>query len=441
MEQVELLILKNLLYNEDYVRKVIPFLKSEYFENQIQKIIFEEIFLFVEKYNKLATKEILCIELEKRSDISDSIFKEAVDLLTSFENESVENNWLISTTESWCRDRAIYLALVESIHIADGKNEQKSRNSIPSILESALAVSFDNHIGHDYFEDYEKRYESYRAVEDKISFDITYLNKITKGGISKKTLTILMAPTGLGKSLALCHIAASTLLQNKNVLYITLEMSEEKISERIDANLMNINIKDFPSLPKNIFESKINSISKKTQGSLIVKEYPTSSAHTGHFKSLINELRLKKSFNPDLIIVDYMNICASSRYKSNFSVNSYSYVKAIAEELRGLAVECNVPLLTATQVNRCLSLDTILEKKGGETVLIKNINVGDEILSHSGYVKVQNIFPIETQEVYEIETKSGKKIICSSRHIFPTDEGEKNILSGLKIGDNLFTIK
>lgn len=352
MEQVEFLILRNLLYNEPYVRKVLPFIKSEYFENQNQKIIFEEIFSFIDEYNDLITKEALCIEIEKRTDINESTYKEILQIVSCLDDISVELQWLIDTTEKWCRDRAIYLALMESIHIADGKDEKKNRDSIPSILSDALAVSFDSHIGHDYLGDYESRYEFYHKKEEKLEFDLEYLNKITKGGIARKTMSIFMASTGAGKSLTLCHIAASTLLQGKNVLYITLEMSEEKIAERVDANLLDVDIKDFSTLPKSVFESKVNSVSKKTQGKLIIKEYPTSSAHVGHFKSLLNELKLKKSFTPDLIVVDYMNICSSSRYKNNISVNSYSFVKSIAEELRGLAVEFNVPLITATQVNR-----------------------------------------------------------------------------------------
>ena len=352
MERIEDLILTNLIYNDEYLRKVLPFIKKEYFEDINQRIIFEEISSFVSEYNKIPTKEILSIETEKRSDINQEQFNSIIGVISNLNEVTVELKWLIDTTEKWCRDRAIYLALMESIHIADGKNDNKSRDSIPSILSDALAVSFDNHIGHDYLLDYEKRFDAYQKVEDKIPFDISYLNKITKGGLSRKTLTILMASTGTGKSLALCHIAASSLLQNKNVLYLTLEMSEEKIAERIDANIMDIDIKNFPTISKSTFESKVNSIAKKTQGTLIIKEYPTASAHSGHFKSLINELQLKKSFIPDLLIIDYMNICASSRYKNNVSVNSYNYVKAIAEELRGLAVEYNVPLITATQTNR-----------------------------------------------------------------------------------------
>lgn len=351
MEKIEFLIIRNLLYNEEYLRKVLPFIKKEYFEDDIQRIVFEEILEFVSEYNNQPTKEILSIETQNRTDVNEDQFKKIIHLIDCLEDVASEQNWLIDTTEKWCRERAIYLALMEAIQLADG-NGNKSKDAIPSILQDALAVSFDNHIGHDYFQDYEERYEAYTRKEERLEFDIEYLNRITKGGILKKTMTILMSPTGVGKSLALCHIASSTLLQGKNVLYITLEMSEEKIAERIDANLLNIDIKDLSSLPKSMFDSKINSLSKKTQGNLIVKEYPTASAHSGHFNSLLNELYLKKSFKPDLLVIDYMNICSSSRYKGNMSVNSYSYVKSIAEELRGLAVEHNVPLITATQVNR-----------------------------------------------------------------------------------------
>jgi replicative DNA helicase len=351
MEKVEFLILRNLLHNEEYIRKVIPFIKSEYFEDQNQKIIFEEILSFVQEYNKSATKEVLCIEVEKRKDINETSFKELLQLISSLEDVPVEINWLIVTTEKWCRDRAIYLALMESIHIADGNDEKKNRDSIPSILSDALAVSFDNHIGHDYLQDYEKRYESYHKKEDKIEFDLEYFNKITKGGLPNKTLNIALAGTGVGKSLFMCHVASSVLLQGRNVLYITLEMAEERIAERIDANLLNVPIQQLVELPRQMFETKVTNLSKKTQGTLIIKEYPTASAHAGHFKSLLNELALKKAFKPDIIFIDYLNICASSRYKGS-NINSYTFVKAIAEELRGLAVEFNVPICSATQTTR-----------------------------------------------------------------------------------------
>ena len=352
MEKIEFLILRNLLYNEQYLRKVIPFLKSEYFEDQNQKKVFEEILTFVNQYNQLATKEVLCIEVEKRADINDTTFKEIIHLIGCLEDIPAEFNWVVSTTEKWCRDRAIYLALMESIHIADGKSEKKTPDSIPSILSDALAVSFDNHIGHDYLQDYEQRYESYHRKEDKIEFDLEHFNKITKGGLPNKTLNIALAGTGVGKSLFMCHVASSVLLQGRNVLYITLEMAEERIAERIDANLLNVPIQSIIDLPKQMFETKVTNLAKKTQGTLIIKEYPTASAHSGHFKSLLNELSLKKSFKPDIIFIDYLNICASSRYKGNSNINSYSYIKAIAEELRGLAVEFNVPIVSATQTTR-----------------------------------------------------------------------------------------
>jgi replicative DNA helicase len=352
METIESTILKNLLFNNDYCRKVLPFIKSEYFENFHEKVVFEEICKFVVSYDNLATKEVLLIETENRTDISEDTFKTICEYITKLDDTPAEINWIVDTTEKWCRDRAIYLALMESIKIADGQDEKKSRDSIPSILQQALAVSFDNHIGHDYLGDYEQRYESYHKKEDKIPFDLEYFNKITKGGIPNKTLNIALAGTGVGKSLFMCHVASSVLLQGRSVLYITLEMAEERIAERIDANLLNVNIKDIVDLPKQMFDTKVNNIAKKTQGTLIIKEYPTASAHVGHFKSLLNELALKKSFRPDIIFIDYLNICGSSRYKSNFSVNSYSYVKAIAEELRGLAVEFNVPIVSATQTTR-----------------------------------------------------------------------------------------
>jgi replicative DNA helicase len=352
MDKIEFVILKNLLCNENYSRKVLPFIKEEYFEDINQKIVFEEINSFIRQYNQLATKEILLIEVDKRSDINEDNYKSIAKILEGFDDSISEFDWLINTTEKWCRDRAIYLALMESIHIADGKNDKKNRDAIPSILSDALAVSFDNHVGHDYLQDYEERYETYHKKEQKIEFDLEYFNKITKGGLPNKTLNIALAGTGVGKSLFMCHVASACLLQGRNVLYITLEMAEEKIAERIDANLLNVNIKDIGDLPKSIFESKVNSIVKKTQGTFIIKEYPTASAHAGHFKALLNELSLKKSFKPDIIFIDYLNICASSRYKGNLSVNSYSYIKAIAEELRGLAVEFNVPIVSATQTTR-----------------------------------------------------------------------------------------
>jgi replicative DNA helicase len=352
MERLELTILRNLVYNEDYSRKVIPFIQPDYFEKKSEKITFEEIVKFIVKYGSAITIEALGIEVENRLDLTDTEAKEIRELISQFNDNLVDKQWLLDTTEKWCRDRAIYLALMESIHIADGNDGKKNRDAIPSILSDALAVSFDNNIGHDYLQNYEERYEFYHRKEDKIEFDLEYFNKITKGGLPNKTLNIALAGTGVGKSLFMCHIASSALLQGRNVLYITLEMAEERIAERIDANLLNVPIQQLVDLPRSTFENKVNSIAKKTQGSLVIKEYPTASAHSGHFKALLNELALKKSFRPDIIFIDYLNICASSRHKANSSVNSYSYIKSIAEELRGLAVEFNVPIVSATQTTR-----------------------------------------------------------------------------------------
>jgi len=351
-ERVPLTILKNLLNREEYTRKVLPFVKAEYFEERTDKVVFEEIGSFITKYDSLPLKEVLFIEIEKRTDITQDEFKLCEQLIASLDPSDVDFQWAIDTTEEWCKERAIYLALMESIKIADGQDEKKGRDAIPSILSDALAVSFDNHVGHDYIDDYQDRYAYYHKVESKIAFDLEYFNKITAGGVSNKTLNIALAGTGVGKSLFMCHFASSVLVAGKNVLYITLEMAEEKIAERIDANLLNVNIREIGELPKSTFFKKINALSSRTNGKLIVKEYPTASAHVGHFRSLLNELALKKSFRPDIIFVDYLNICASSRYRSAVNVNSYSYIKAIAEELRGLAVEFDLPIVSATQTTR-----------------------------------------------------------------------------------------
>ena len=352
MEKLERTVLSNLIHNEDYARKVIPFLKLEYFDIRAEEIICQEIIDFIAKYNKLITQEVLSLEIPNREDLTETEFKEITEIIPTLNGADINHDWLVDATEKWCRDRAIYLALMESIKIADGQDDQKGRDAIPNILSEALGVSFDNHVGHDYLEDVEQRYESYHRKEDRIPFDLDFFNRITKGGIPTKTLNVALAGTGVGKSLFMCHMAAATLLQGKNVLYITLEMAEERIAERIDANLLDVNIKDIVDLPRVMFENKVANIAKKTQGTLIIKEYPTAAAHTGHFKALLNELALKKSFSPDIIFIDYLNICASSRYRANASSSSYSYIKAIAEDLRGLAVEFNLPIVSATQTTR-----------------------------------------------------------------------------------------
>tara|TARA_S200000501_G_scaffold98619_1_gene91933 strand:- start:3584 stop:4969 length:1386 start_codon:yes stop_codon:yes gene_type:complete len=350
-ERIEQTILRNLIYNEKYYRKVVPFLKAEYYETYHERIIFEEIADFAAKYDKIPTKEVLTINIQNRADLTDEAFKDSLQEINSLTDEWVDYDWLCDATEKWCQDRAIYLALMQSIKIADGGDKKFTKGAIPSILQDALAVSFDEHIGHDYIEQSSDRYEFYHRKEEKIPFDLEKFNYITKGGLPNKTLNIALAGTGVGKSLFMCHMAGSALTEGYNVLYITCEMAEEKIAERIDANLLNVNVKDIIDLPEVLFSSKVNEIAKKTRGKLIIKEYPTASAHAGHFKALLSDLALKKDFKPAIIFVDYLNICASVRYKGAI-VNSYTYVKAIAEELRGLAVECNVPIISATQTTR-----------------------------------------------------------------------------------------
>ena len=359
MEQLKLsqnlnkTILRSLLNNEDYLRKVIPFLKPNYFDGPL-KIIFKQIGAFVDKHNTLPTLEAFRIDLEQNDKLSDDMFTEISAMLPEiFSEPDIDQDFLLENTEKWCQERALHIAVMESINILDGKNEKMTKNAIPEILSEALGVGFDVNIGHDYIENAEERYEFYNRVEEKLPFDLDNFNKITKGGLPDKTLNIALAGTGVGKSLFMCHVAANALLQGKNVLYITMEMAEERIAERIDANLLDIPIDQLDKLPKTMFAEKIEALSKKTVGKLIVKEYPTGSAHVGHFRALLKELKLKRSFIPDIIFIDYLNICSSSRMKAmGGAINSYTYVKAIAEELRGLAVEFAVPMVSATQTTR-----------------------------------------------------------------------------------------
>ncbi|HIJ11916.1 TPA: AAA family ATPase [Candidatus Woesearchaeota archaeon] len=352
---IEQSILTNLIKNEVYSRQVLPFLKEEYFFNKIEKTVFSTIYSFINKYNSLPTEEAISIEVESMKTLTEGEVRDATELISSIFAEEVESNneWLLECTETFCKDKAVYNAIMESIHIIDGKSKNEyTENAIPEILSDALSVSFDTHIGHDYIEDAEERFKFYHKVETKVPFDLTFMNTITNGGTPQKTLNIVMAGTGVGKSLFMCHHSASCLSQGLNVLYITCEMAEEKIAERIDANLMDITMDDLKSLPEMSYAKKIQKIQKNNCGKLIVKEYPTATANSNHFRYLLDELKLKKKFKPDIIFVDYLNICASSRMKMNASVNSYTYIKAIAEELRGLAVEYNVPVWSATQVNR-----------------------------------------------------------------------------------------
>ena len=352
MQTIEITALSNLIHNESYARKVLPFLKPEYFSNRNERIVFEEITRFTEKYNNLPTQQSLLVEMDNRKDLSEEEYKTINSLIDTLGKHDVDMNWLVDTTEKFCKDKAVYNAILSGIQIIDGKDKQHTAEAIPSILSEALAVAFDQNVGHDYVEDGENRFEFYHKKEEKIEFDLDYFNRITKGGLPQKTLNIALAGTGVGKSLFMCHMAASTLMQGKNVLYITMEMAEERIAERIDANLMNITMDDLHNLPKKMFTDRLSKIQKKTNGKLIIKEYPTASAHSGHFRALLKELALKISFKPDIIFIDYLNICSSSRFKGNANVGSYFYIKAIAEELRGLAVETNVPIMSATQTTR-----------------------------------------------------------------------------------------
>jgi len=347
------LILRNLIQNESFCRKAIPHIKPEYFEGS-SRTVYELILRFITKYNKLPNSSAIQIEYEQ-SDFSKANVEEVVDAIQSLskQEDDVNEDWLLDSTEKWCKDRAVYLAIMESIQIIDGKTKDKAEGAIPDILSKALAVTFDTNVGHDYIENATDRYEAYHRVEEKQSFDLEMFNTITKGGLPRKTLNIILAGTGVGKSLMMCHFAGAALQQGKNVLYITMEMAEEKIAERIDANLFDISLDDLENVTKPIFDSKIDSIRQKTQGKLVIKEYPTGSAHVAHFRALLNELKMKKNFAPDIIFIDYLNICASSRVRGlGGSINTYSFVKAIAEEIRGLAVEFNVPVWSATQVTR-----------------------------------------------------------------------------------------
>ena len=352
--KIETTILRNLLQNEDYTRKVLPFLEENYFTDNNEKIIYNHINEFVSNYSSLPSKEAIAIELSYEK-INDEDYKTSVNLLNEISKESdeyTELGWLLDTTEKFCQDKAVYNAVVESIGILDNPNAKKDKGAIPEILSDALSVSFDPHVGHDYIDDADDRFDFYHRVEERIPFDLEYFNKITNGGLPQKTLNICLAGTGVGKSLFMCHVASSCLAQNQNVLYITLEMAEEKIAERIDSNLLDISVDDLHQLPKDIYDRKINNLSKTTKGKLIVKEYPTASANVNHFRALLNELNLKRSFVPDIIFVDYLNICTSSRIRQGANVNSYTYIKSIAEELRGLAVENKIPIVSATQTTR-----------------------------------------------------------------------------------------
>jgi archaellum biogenesis ATPase FlaH len=456
LKQIEVVILKNLIFNEEYTRKTLPFIKEEYFSENIQRKFFVEIKSFVDEYKNLPTYESLLINFTESKKLTELEVKDCVELLREInndKNEKSETEWLLNQTEKFCQDKAIYNAIMQSVSILDKNNQdKKSRGEIPKLLSDALGVSFDSHIGHDYINDYDDRYDFYHRQESRIQFDLDLFNKITKGGMPVKTLNICLAGTGIGKSLFMCHAAASCLSQGQNVLYITLEMAEEKIAERIDANLLNVDMTELQNMTREEYERKFDYLKTKLNGKLIIKEYPTASASALHFRSLLQELHLKKNFKPNIIFIDYLNICASSRIKPGANVNSYSYVKAIAEELRGLAVEFCVPVVSATQTTRsgftntdpgledtseCIFVDEKVKLLNGAEKRIGDVVPGDQILSQDEYKTVMFVHHQKPKECVEITLKSGKSITVSKDHVFPTKDGRKSINSGLKIGDIL----
>jgi len=452
MDSIEVLILKNLIYSDEFLRKVLPFIKKEYFEGLSYQILFDEISKFVTIYNSRPTKEILTIEVEKREDLNEDTFKQILRIVSKLKEDNSKFDWIVDKTEQWCRDRAIYIAIMQCVEIVDEKEGGLSRGAIPQLLQEAISVSFDTNVGLDYIDDYEERFRKYSTLEDKIPFDLDLFNKITDGGVSKKTLNIILGGTGTGKTAVLCHFASSFLLSGKNVLYITMEMSENKIAERIDANVLDVPINKISNLGFSKFEEKINNIKRGAIGKLIIKEYPTGSAHCGHFRSLLDELKMKKEFVPDVILIDYLNICSSSRHKANSNIGSYTLIKSIAEEMRGLACEYNVPVFSATQTTRggfgntdlsltdtseCIFVDEKIELTSGEIKPISDISIGEQIKSQDNYKTVMMVHHKKERECIKITLKSGKTIIVSKEHVFPTDNGRKSFNTGLIIGDYL----
>ena len=430
----ETLILRNLLTNEPYMRKAGPFLKKEYFEG-VHRLLFVEVNRYAMKYNRLPTMESMQVEIEQSDNFNDTNFTEAMAVLPSlYEKKEEDDHWLLDTTEKWCQDRAIYLAVMDSIQILDGKNKQLSKNALPDILQKALSVSFDTNIGHDYVENVEERFDFYHKQEERIPFDLDYLNRITKGGLPNKTLNIALAGTGVGKSLFMCHVAGSALSQGRNVLYITMEMSEERIAERIDANLLNLPIDQVPNLSKTMFKDRVKEIGDRSNGRLIVKEYPTGSAHVNHFRALLDELKVKKKFKPDILFVDYLNICASSRMKGmGGSINSYTYVKAIAEELRGLAVEFDIPVVSATQTTRSgfSSSDPGLEDTSESFGLPATADLMFALVSNEELEQMGQIMVKQLKNRYNDPNRDKRFVVGIDRskmRLFDVDQSEQTLI-------------
>ena len=440
--KIEQTILRSLLTDEEYMRKVLPFIKPDYFEGPY-RALFKEAGKFVAKYNKLPTKETFLVELNENSHLTGDTFTAAVEIARNlFEGDKVDNDWLFENTEKWCQDRAIYNAVMESITIIDGKHDSLTKNALPDLLTKALGVAFDTNVGHDYIENVEQRYEFYHTEEDRTPFDLEYFNKITKGGVPNKTLNIALAGTGVGKSLFMCHVAASALVEGKNVLYITMEMAEERIAERIDANLLNVPIDQLENMSKDMFTTKVADLARKTTGRLIVKEYPTGAAHAGHFRALLNELKLKKQFMPDVIFVDYLNICASSRMKGmGGAINSYTYVKAIAEELRGLAVEFDLPVFSATQTTRSGfgNTDVGLEDTSESFGLPATADLMFALISTEELEKDGQIMVKQLKNRYNDPTMHKRFVVGIDRakmRLFDVEETEQTLVDDTPVFDN-----
>ena len=439
---IEKTILANLIHNEQYTRKVLPFIKGDYFSDRTERAVFEEIQKFVDKYNDLPNQNALEVELDSRKDLNEGDYKRVISVVKELQkDDNVIFDWLVETTEDFCKDKAVYNAIVDGINIIEGKDRNRDVGSIPSILTDALAVGFDNHVGHDYLLDAESRFQYYHTVEEKIPFDLDFFNRITKGGLPPKTLNIALAGTGVGKSLFMCHVAANCLSQGRNVLYITLEMAEERIAERIDANLMNISMEDLHDLPKQMFDNQIEKIIKSTSGTLIVKEYPTASANSAHFRGLIKELAIKKSFKPDIIFIDYLNICASSRFKGATNVNSYMYIKSVAEELRGLAVETNLPIMSATQTTRSgfVSTDIGLEDTSESFGLPATADFMFALISNEELDELNQIAVKQLKNRYNDPTTNKRFVIGIDRakmRLFDVSMDQQNIVDSNQVEDS-----
>ena len=444
MERIERTALRNLIHNEEYSRKVLPFIKEDYFSDRLEKLLFKEIYKFITKFNALPTKEALSIEINDSKDINEDEYKKITDIIATLNPEKINLEWLVETTEKFCKDRAIHNAILSGIQIIDGKDKKHTPEYLPEMLSDALSVSFDQKVGHDYLLETKERFDFYKKKEERLELDLEFFNKITRGGIPSKTLNICLAGTGVGKTMFMTHLASSVLLQNKNVLYITLEMAEERIAERIDANLLNVGMSDLEELPYQMYETKINKLQSKTTGALIIKEYPTAAASVSHFKNLISELALKKSFKPDILFVDYLNICASARFKAGANVNSYTYIKAIAEELRGLAVEHDIPVFSATQTTRggFISSDIGLEDTSESFGLPATADFMFAIISSEELEEKNQIMVKQLKNRYNDPTMNRKFIVGVDRSKMRLYDVEQSAQSDLvDSGQESFTDK